>query len=747
MKTLWLALCVAFGLGLAVLTATPPCPLPADAPAGQFSAIRAFTDIKAIGAKAHPIGSDEHAKVRGYLVARLGAMGLKPSVFTADSVIAGLKNYARAARTSSIVATIPGKDSKLPALALMAHYDSVPNSPGAADDSAGVAVCLEIARALMAGDRPERDVIVLITDGEEVGLLGAKAFFDQHPLAAHIGVVLNFEARGDSGQTAMFETSADNAGLIARFAAAARHPSANSLAGALYARMPNGSDLTIVKNHGIDGLNFAFIGDESAYHSPLATPEHLNLASVQHMGEQALPTARALAMAGTLPEADHDAVYSDLFGLTLVHYPPAFGWLLLALAALLTGYGLWAGRKAARLCPQALAGGLAGAALVVTIAVLLLWPAGLVMGALPHFQRLPHYPQYALGALALLLAGIALAMAMLRLGKRRQSVPTATIQLWRGALIWGLVLSAVLQAALPQATPLILWPLAIAALIFALARGRGRPWLAGIALIPTAAWIGGFAIFLFDAMGTSHPWLLALPLIAALPVLAPVLGAAAEDRKLMPAGLALLLLGAGLVLYARFAPPSSARPLPTHVLHVQNHDSGQAWRVAGFDRLDPWARQVLSADGRTPTPAEIPGYQEQLWVAPATPAKLPAPQLDISRAGGRLTVAAKGRPGEYMMELTLRSSIPLDGVQINGRAVDKPIAADQWSMTVFYAPSDRVQSLSLKAPEHAKIEAILKATRPGWPKDVPALPVLPDNVMPMGISGYSQSVIARELRW
>src|SRR5690606_26753261 len=56
-------------------------------------------------------------------------------------------------------------------IVLAAHYDSVPSGPGAADDGAGVAAILEAARALQAGGPPENDVVLLLTDGEERGLL------------------------------------------------------------------------------------------------------------------------------------------------------------------------------------------------------------------------------------------------------------------------------------------------------------------------------------------------------------------------------------------------------------------------------------------------------------------------------------------------------------------------------------------------------------------------------------------------
>ena len=69
---------------------------------------------------------------------------------------------------------------------------------------------LETLRALKSSPPLKNDTVFLFTDGEEVGLLGATAFVKEHPWAKDIGVALNFEARGSSGPSFMFETSDGN---------------------------------------------------------------------------------------------------------------------------------------------------------------------------------------------------------------------------------------------------------------------------------------------------------------------------------------------------------------------------------------------------------------------------------------------------------------------------------------------------------------------------------------------------------
>src|SRR5262249_10805376 len=155
----------------------------------------------------------------------------------------------------------------LPALALMAHYDSVPGAPGGSDDGAGVATALEVVRALKARGQPVRDVVVVLTDGEEAGLLGARGFFAHDPLAPRLGFVLNLEARGSGGRVLMFETGRGDASEVALLRRNAVRPLAGSLFGAVYSRLPNDTDFSIARQAGAAGLNYAFTGRAFDYHS------------------------------------------------------------------------------------------------------------------------------------------------------------------------------------------------------------------------------------------------------------------------------------------------------------------------------------------------------------------------------------------------------------------------------------------------------------------------------------------------
>ena len=234
----------------------------ADAPPTQFDSSRAMRHISEIAQRPHPLGSPEEASVRETIIKALTALGLSAEVQETTVVSQEDGSPYSAAIVKNIVARMKGADGNK-AVMLSAHYDSVAMGPGANDDASGVATLLETMRALKAGSPLKNDVIVLLTDGEEIDLLGARAFVHEHPWAKDVGLVLNFEARGTNGPEIMFETSANNGWLIDEFVKAAPHPVANSLSYDIYKILPNDTDMTIFKGAGIPGLNFAHIGGVS----------------------------------------------------------------------------------------------------------------------------------------------------------------------------------------------------------------------------------------------------------------------------------------------------------------------------------------------------------------------------------------------------------------------------------------------------------------------------------------------------
>ncbi|MCW3836160.1 M20/M25/M40 family metallo-hydrolase [Sphingomonas canadensis] len=543
---------VAAALILTVFATTTPAPIPADAPAAGFSAARAMADVRAIAGAPRPTGSAQNARVRAYLADRLRALGMTVVEREGPLGSYATKRLARwsgrdasGVRAVNVIGVLEGRDPAKPALLLMAHHDSVWGSPGAADDAAGVAAILETARAIVAdGRRPDRTLMILFTDAEELGLDGASAFFAQDPLRGRAGVIVNLEARGSGGRASMFETGRSSGAMMDLFARSVRLPVATSLSVFVYNNLPNSTDYTPAKNRGIPGFNFAFIGRPGLYHSPLATPDALDQGSLQDMGRQTLDLSRALLAAPELPGKAPDRVFYDLFGMLLLIYPAWAGWLILAAAV---GAYAWAGWRVTGL--RALGRG-AGAALALFLgAAVLLFLGNLLSGAdgpVNYYDRLAANARLEVQALLLCLGAAAIVAGLLF--TRRDTVPLAP-----AFALPLLLLAAAGQAAAPTAA----FPLQIALLLGGTGAAALR-WRDGGAGGWTAAALAALGLgymlvlghALFQAMGSDMPYLMALPLVLGVVPLIPLLGRI-ERRQALLAGSAAIAAGLAIALWVR----------------------------------------------------------------------------------------------------------------------------------------------------------------------------------------------------
>ncbi|WP_124979222.1 M28 family peptidase [Nonlabens xiamenensis] len=318
---------------------TPSSKVKQDVPKTQWSTARALEHVQAISQEPHFVGSTAHDKVRDYIVQTLEEMGLKTELQEGTT----LDRWGNMARPTNILARIKGSRSNENALLLLSHYDSDPHSSyGASDAGSGVATILEGVRAYLAQNQtPENDIIICITDAEELGLNGAELFVNQHPWAKDVSLVLNFEARGSGGPSYMLvETNGGNRKIIEEFSVAGvDYPVANSLAYSIYQMIPNDTDLTVFREDGdINGLNFAFIGDHYDYHTELDNYERLDRNTLAHQGAYLMPLLShfsSIDMQSDLKvDKGDDLVYFPMPLVKMMTFP--FSWL----AALIIVAGL-----------------------------------------------------------------------------------------------------------------------------------------------------------------------------------------------------------------------------------------------------------------------------------------------------------------------------------------------------------------------------------------------------------------------
>jgi len=691
---------------LGILYEGTPNALPASASPDLFSADRALVYLNAFANKPHPLGSAQHNYVRDYLVSQLTGLGAAPEIQRTTGVT---PRYQVAGTIENIVGRIKGTSGANDAVALAAHYDSVAAGPGAGDDGAGVAAILETLRALRSGPPLRNDIVILLTDGEEAGLLGASAFVAQHPWARDVRTYINIEGRGNSGPSQMFETSSDNGRLIALFAEGTPYPSGNSLTYEIYKRMPNDTDLTVFKNFGAAGLNFAFIGNWAAYHTPLDTPQQLDRHSLQHHGENALSLARSLGNANLKQLQERDAVYFALPGNLFLHYSSRFIWPATIAAGVLLIAVIFYARRAW----QSSLGGILAGILGHLGTVVLLLGAGLgyALGARwLHRSVLPEGPvaqntYYALGLFAFLISLQALAYKLLR---KKISAPA----LFLGGALLLCGLAYMTAKSLPGASYLFVWPLLtglLATLTVAFRPGRYSP--SGLLVLcllslPTLVFFplllkGFYTALGLTTMGTP-PMSLALALC--LISLSPLWELLIENTgKLVP--LVALLTGICLstagALSTRY---DSTHPKPSMLAYVLDSDSAKALWTSSAARLDPWTIQYVSA---SPSRGKLPDFypawfpidflQHKASVLGLAPPKASLLEESVADGVRSLHLRITSPRGAQVIHVGIAKTEVL-GSSVNGHDLGGPFEArwhheGQWSLDYANLPADGIDLL------------------------------------------------------
>jgi hypothetical protein len=293
------------------LSQQSPSAKPVSAAANEFSATRAHNLLKVLLAenKPHPVGSQQNKIVKNRITAELDRLNI---AWQEQATWACAHKYNGCAFVENIIATIPGNSSDS-YIALMAHYDSVPMSPGAGDDGAGVAAILESARALALEAPFQHSIMLLFTDAEEMGLIGAEGFYKQHPLAKQIKLLLNFEGTGTTGQSMILRTTDANKLMLDALVSETSNPFGFSFANEIFKRMPNDTDFSVVQRSGIAGIDFAFAGERSHYHTPNDSVDNIDLNTIQHHGENMLPLVRLLAN-DDLDDLGEHVVYGGMYG-------------------------------------------------------------------------------------------------------------------------------------------------------------------------------------------------------------------------------------------------------------------------------------------------------------------------------------------------------------------------------------------------------------------------------------------------
>lgn len=649
---------VALAIVLALWARMPPA---GDMGTG-YSLVEANKVLDAIAREPRPVGSAGNAKARAYLKARFAALGLEMRTQTGIGVRqanfdARRKGSVSVSPYENIIAVLPGRDRAGKAVALMAHVDSAPWANGASDDAAGVAAVVETARVMAAGPVPARDVVFLVTDAEELGLIGAQEFFDRDPLAKRIGAVVNVEARGSRGRVFMFQTSPGNATLVDLWARNAASPSGNSLAGDVYRLLPNDTDLSVPLGKGVTGINAAYLDGLYDYHMPSDNIENIDPKAMQHLGTFALTTTQALAQADAIPDQAGEAAYFDFFGLFVVRYPAWGGWILLV-----AGFALLAFARVGRIgvgWRQALGATVGVAALMAGTGAFGHFAASWAYGAgmIPMRERINEMD----AALWIYVALAASAILLIR--------PRAAM--WTGSVILMLLSALAAQIWIPGAAWLFDWGGLIGAALLFVAVRKG---LQSDMLLYGSAIIGGLwgalllagviVTYVSVAPMTPAPVVLIIPFAIAL--IGPVIMAFGDSSWSRRVGGGLFGAAAiGAIILALSVSFSPRHPKPGDLFHYSDLRSGKSyWATTSTARQLP---------GGAIEKLKPKGFDSVKWLGTAAPAStiLP-PAIELSKVGEMTTVRFKSATAPRLMNFMVTPSGPVTQAEVNGRPVKLP---------------------------------------------------------------------------
>ncbi|KAJ3164054.1 hypothetical protein HDU88_005708 [Geranomyces variabilis] len=342
-----LALLLAFNVGalfsvLAFATshyALPPAASVLSTTNSSFSALRAMDLLSVLASEPHMANSRRNQEVRHWLaneLTELKAYGeerghsVELSLSDPVNIIVGPGSWQSAGtgywQSSNLALRIKGKKSN--ALLVSAHYDSAPLAPGATDNGIAVAVCLETVRNILSSSPADAsmqsDVIFLLNNGEEVGLLGGRSFV-RHPWFSDVRAFINLDSGGAASEGARSAVWRSNsADMMRGYAASAPFPHASVASQNAMGLIPSDTDASVYSKWGLPGFDIGFYSNRNLYHSQFDDINHVSPRSVQQMGENLLANVKHFCAAdvanirvqsGTTGFEQTDFAYAELRGM------------------------------------------------------------------------------------------------------------------------------------------------------------------------------------------------------------------------------------------------------------------------------------------------------------------------------------------------------------------------------------------------------------------------------------------------
>ena len=710
---------------IGLIQVRPPQLAPDGGTSTGFLPGRALKHIEAIAQQPHPVGSSEHDRVRDYIMLQLEAEGVHPEIQKTMATGFGWQTNIIGATIENIVGVLKGSDSSK-AVMLVSHYDSAVSSPGASDDGSGVAAMLECLTVLKSSPPLKNDVIFLFTDGEELGLLGAKAFVDENPLVGNVGVVFNFEARGNRGPSVMFETSSENGRLIRELADATPNVVANSLSYLIYSLLQNDTDMSVFKRHGLSGMNFAYSEGLNHYHSRKDDIGSIDVRSLQHHGIYAIALARHFGSLDLSNMKEPDEIYFNLIGTSFIHYTK-FWQMILIILTVVAGLGVAIiGFKRKRLTSSGVligVGALFFNVIVTIISIRIFWALIRAAHGWENIFGFAVTDKTGYYILIFVFLTIALnAMVYIRLLRR-----FGADSLMMGASMWWFLLMVLSFLLRPGISYLFTFPLLFSLLgmlyIFYSEDHEPASIKRFIALaatsLPGIILVSPIVYFISYAVGLDSAWM-------GMAVMSLMVGLFVQhidligqlSKFIVPVGAAVACLC--LLIVASLGPQFySGNPKPDHVLYGLDADKQKAVWASSDQQLDDWTSQFVSGNRpRVRLEEFIPSRFQTFLTGEAPVANITPPEIEVledNTADGirRLRMRIISTREAPVILLGATSSIEVSAVSIAGRSISlssTPLSLgidNPWLLCYYGLPKEGLDiSLDIKSSEPIKLRVV-----------------------------------------
>ncbi|WP_425235503.1 M28 family peptidase [Ulvibacterium sp.] len=726
-------------------------------PETSFSTDRALAHVKEISKIPHGVGFPGHEQVRQYLISELRKMGLETS--TQEGYTIGKANNLSKAK--NILARIKGTNSGK-SLLLLSHYDSDLHSAlGASDAGSGVATILEGVRAFLSENKnPKNDIIILISDGEEVDLSGAELFVDKHPWAKDVGLVLNFEARGSGGPSYVFiETNRGNQRLIEEFIKAnPKFPMANSLYYSIYKMLPNDTDLTVFREKGdIEGFNFAFIGDHFDYHTARDSYERLNRNTLAHQGSYLMPLLKHFGNADlTDLKSLNDCVYFNIPLFGLVSYPFDWIWLMFGLAVLFFVILLIYGFRKKMLNGVEIVKGFLPLLLTLAINGLVgFYSWSTLKWMYPHYQDILQgftYNGYTYIAVFVFFS-IGCCFWVYHKFKKMDTANLliAPIVLWL-IICWGV--SRYLQGAAFFIVPVFA---VLASLLVTLDRKKSNSYVLFLLALPGiwiySPFIKGFPVGLGLKMMVSATILTTLTFF----LLLPLFGAHPKKKQL---AFLSLVVSLGFMTTAHFNSGfDKDSPKPTSLLYVMDADKGTAQWATYENQLSDWTAQYLGADKEiTDKKAQQTinsKYSSGFTYVSGAPAKDISPPLietlrdTIIEEKHVLDIRITPQRNVHRLEV-FTNNIPISEATVNGIALSNHYLKNRKRsrLATHHITNNDATELTLSFPKDTMLELTLyEASNDLLENEQFTVPTRPEDNIPMPFILNDAILVIKKIRF